>query len=170
MMTSFVDVPEERLQAMRVRTLVMLADRDVVSVEHAARLARLVPSAELAVLPGSAHGTYLGVAEAAVPGSPLPDLAISMIEAFLGRGQGDLHHHDLEDLIAVIDARAELFSEINQAPEDVRDFVASQIGEWLDDERFVESLAGQFEGDPASQATRTRIDTARLGLRLRSMP
>ena len=85
MMTSFVDVPEERLQAMRVRTLVMLADRDVVSVEHAARLARLVPSAELAVLPGSAHGTYLGVAEAAVPGSPLPDLAVAMIESFLGR-------------------------------------------------------------------------------------
>jgi pimeloyl-ACP methyl ester carboxylesterase len=85
MMTSFADVPEERLRTVRAPTLVMMGDRDVVSVEHAARLARLVPAGELAVFPGSAHGTYLGVAEAAVPGSPLPDLAISMIEAFLGR-------------------------------------------------------------------------------------
>lgn len=85
MMTSFADVPEERLRTIRAPTLVMMGDRDVVSVEHAARLARLVPAGELAVFPGSGHGTYLGVAEAAVPGSPLPDLAVAMIEAFLGR-------------------------------------------------------------------------------------
>jgi len=53
------------------------------SVEHAAQLARLLPHAELAVMPGSVHGTYLGAAEGARPGSPLVGLATTMIEDFL---------------------------------------------------------------------------------------
>ncbi|HEY6476351.1 MAG TPA: hypothetical protein VI456_07185 [Polyangia bacterium] len=61
----------------------MVGDHDVMSVEHDAQLARLLPHAELAVMPGSHHGTYLGAAEGASPGSPLPDLATRMIEAFL---------------------------------------------------------------------------------------
>jgi pimeloyl-ACP methyl ester carboxylesterase len=83
MMRTFADIPEATLRAVRAPTLVMVGDADVVSPEHSAQLARLVPHGQLAVLPGSGHGTYLGVAEAAKPGSPLPDLAVAMIEAFL---------------------------------------------------------------------------------------
>ena len=34
-------------------------------------------------MPGSLHGTYLGAAEGARPGSPLVELAVTTIQAFL---------------------------------------------------------------------------------------
>jgi pimeloyl-ACP methyl ester carboxylesterase len=83
MMQSFPDIPETVLRAIDAPTLVMVGDADVVSPEHSFQLSRLVKHGELAVFPGSGHGTYLGAAEAAKPGSPLPDLATTMIEAFL---------------------------------------------------------------------------------------
>jgi pimeloyl-ACP methyl ester carboxylesterase len=83
LMQAFHDIPEASLRAIAAKALVMVGDRDVMSVEHAAQLARLLPHAELAVMPGSGHGTYLGAAEAARPGSPLVDLALTTIESFL---------------------------------------------------------------------------------------
>jgi pimeloyl-ACP methyl ester carboxylesterase len=83
LMATFQDIPEASLQAIAAKTLVMVGDADVMSVEHEARLARAVPHAELAVMPGAGHGTYLGADEGARPGSPLPDLAATTIEAFL---------------------------------------------------------------------------------------
>jgi pimeloyl-ACP methyl ester carboxylesterase len=84
LMKSFQDIPEAALRAITAPTLVMVGDRDVMSVEHEARLARLLPHAALSVMPGSGHGTYLGAAEATHPGSALPDLGTATIEAFLG--------------------------------------------------------------------------------------
>lgn len=60
-----------------------------------------------------------------------PDLRIRVVtgvyfcatklEAFAGRGKGDYQSsHDLEDLVAVMDGRAELIKEIQARPEDVR--------------------------------------------------
>jgi pimeloyl-ACP methyl ester carboxylesterase len=83
LMQSFRDLPDAALRGIAAKALVMVGDRDVMSVEHAAQLARLLPHAELAVMPGSAHGTYLGAAEAARPGSPLVGLALTTMEAFL---------------------------------------------------------------------------------------
>lgn len=83
LMEAFQDIPEASLRAVGAKALVMVGDRDVMSVEHAVKLARLLPHAELAVMPGSAHGTYLGAAEAARPGSPLVDLGLTTIQAFL---------------------------------------------------------------------------------------
>jgi pimeloyl-ACP methyl ester carboxylesterase len=83
LMKAFRDIPESALHGVGVNTLVMVGDRDVMSVEHAAQLARVLPHAELAVMPGSAHGTYLGAAEGARPGSPLVGLAMTTIQAFL---------------------------------------------------------------------------------------
>jgi hypothetical protein len=76
------------------------------------------------------------------------------IESYLGRGEGDFLHHDMEDLIAVVDSRPELAAEIGRAPEEVRTFIAEQVGNWLGNARFVETLAGHLEGDAASQARR----------------
>ena len=83
LMKAFRDIPEASLRKIAASSLVMVADRDVMSVEHAAQLARVLPHAELAVMPGSVHGTYLGAAEGARPGSPLVGLAATMIEDFL---------------------------------------------------------------------------------------
>jgi hypothetical protein len=46
-------------------------------------MAKLFPAGQLAVFPGSGHGTYLGAAEATPPRSPLPQLGVATIEAFL---------------------------------------------------------------------------------------
>ena len=82
-MRSFTDLPESALRAIQAPTLVMVGDRDVMSVEHDDQLAHLLPHAELAVFPGSQHGTYIGTAEAAHPGSVLPKVSLMLIEAFL---------------------------------------------------------------------------------------
>jgi hypothetical protein len=76
------------------------------------------------------------------------------IEAFLGRGGGDFLHHDMEDFMAVVDARPELIGELERAPQDVRDFIGEQAGEWLKNDRFLEAISWHLEGDDASQARR----------------
>jgi pimeloyl-ACP methyl ester carboxylesterase len=82
LMQSFHDIPEASLRAIAAKALVMVGDRDVMSVEHDAQLARLLPHAELAVMPGAGHGAYLGAAEGGGLG-PLVDVALTEIEAFL---------------------------------------------------------------------------------------
>lgn len=58
MLTS-TDVPDDSLRAIAAPALVIVADRDVITVEGTARLARTLPDARLLVLPGN-HGDYLG--------------------------------------------------------------------------------------------------------------
>jgi hypothetical protein len=74
------------------------------------------------------------------------------IEAFLARGDGDFYQQDMEDIIAIIDGRAEIVEEIGRAPAEVRDFIVKQFDEWLGDEQFLDALSGNLRGDPASQA------------------
>jgi pimeloyl-ACP methyl ester carboxylesterase len=44
------------LERLAMPTLVMLGDRDMVTVEHAAAVQRAIPDAQLAVVPGASHG------------------------------------------------------------------------------------------------------------------
>lgn len=76
------------------------------------------------------------------------------IESFLGRAEGDFYHHDMEDIIAVIDGRTELPAEVAAAPKDLREFIAGQTAAWLADETFIAALPGNLAGDAASQARR----------------
>lgn len=82
-MQRFTDLPEASLRAIKAPTLVMLGDADIMTVEHAVSLARLLPHSELAVMPGSAHGTYLGALEGIKAGSRLPELTVALLEEFL---------------------------------------------------------------------------------------
>jgi len=83
LMQAFTDLPEAALRAIESPALVMLGDADVMPVEHAVRLARLLPRAQLAVMPGSGHGAYLGAVDAQNPGSRQPELTTVLIEEFL---------------------------------------------------------------------------------------
>ena len=75
------------------------------------------------------------------------------LEAFLDRGKDDfLGSHDLEDVIAVIDSRAEIVEDIASTDNDVKDFISSLFREFLSDQYFLEALPGKLEGDAASQA------------------
>ena len=73
------------------------------------------------------------------------------LEAWLGRGSNDVFHHDLEDVIAVVDGREERAWELFGVSADVRSFVAEMIGSLLSQSEFVESLPGHLPGDPTSQ-------------------
>ena len=64
--------PEE-IQSINAPILVMLGDHDIVRPEHAVRMFRLLPNAQLAVLPGTDHMTIVSRS----------DWLVSMIETFL---------------------------------------------------------------------------------------
>jgi pimeloyl-ACP methyl ester carboxylesterase len=55
LMRNFQDIPREELQAMRAPALIICGDSDVMRPEHAVEEYRLIPNAQLAVLPGTDH-------------------------------------------------------------------------------------------------------------------
>jgi hypothetical protein len=75
------------------------------------------------------------------------------LEAFAGRGKNDYQlSHDLEDLMAVVDGRAELVEEIRDGVENVRAYIAAEIRKLLAIRKFLDALPGYLLPDPASQA------------------
>ncbi|MGY3378366.1 pimeloyl-ACP methyl ester carboxylesterase [Arthrobacter sp. TE12231] len=56
---TFAGWPDDDLRRITARTLVLGADRDVMSPEHAVRMSRVIPGARLMIVPG-VHGDYLG--------------------------------------------------------------------------------------------------------------
>lgn len=87
-MVSFVDVPDERIRSVRAPTLVVAGDRDIVRLEHAVELSRLIPDARLLVLPGG-HGDYLGELVMTRGETRLPELTAGLVEAFLDAPDGE---------------------------------------------------------------------------------
>jgi len=73
-MLEFKDWRPEDIQAIQSPTLIMIGDADIVRPEHAVEMFRLLPHAQLAVLPGTDHMTLVQRA----------DWQVSMIESFLG--------------------------------------------------------------------------------------
>jgi hypothetical protein len=92
-----------------------------------------------------------------------PYLLATKLEAFKGRGNRDfLASRDFGDIIAIVDGREELVDEVAQAPPDVRDYIGSELGDLLDDPRFVDGLFGALRPDVASQARANAIVMPRL--------
>lgn len=82
-----------------------------------------------------------------------PAFVATKLEAFAGRGQGDfLFSHDMADIISVIDGRASLQHELQQAPLPLRQYVSAATAQLMGSRAFLESLPGHLPGDAASQA------------------
>lgn len=81
-MRHFQDVPDAVVGAVRAPTLIVLGDQDIVKLEHAVELTRLIPGARLLVLPGG-HGDYLGEAVMTQKETQYPELTARLIEEFL---------------------------------------------------------------------------------------
>lgn len=76
----------------------------------------------------------------------------SKLEAFGDRGKNDyLASRDLEDVIAVVDGRAELVGEIREARNDVRSYLAQGIAKLCATREFLDALPGHLPSDAASQ-------------------
>jgi len=72
-----------------------------------------------------------------------PYFVATKLEAYKDRGNGDVYSsHDLEDIITVVDGRAELVTELATAPPDVRAFVAGQFKAVLNHADFSNALPG----------------------------
>lgn len=77
-----------------------------------------------------------------------PELFVATkLEAYIGRGQGDLlMSRDLEDILLVIDGRKQIVAEIQQADADIRQFIAEQFALLLENPDFEHFLAGNIRG------------------------
>jgi hypothetical protein len=85
------------------------------------------------------------------------------LEAFSGRGRNDFRaSRDLEDLMAVVDGRAERVGEIRTAESDVRSYLAIEIKKLISIPEFNDAFPGYLLPDASSQQ---RVGTiiSRLG-------
>lgn len=81
-MRNFKDIPDNDIKAIKAPALIMASDQDVIPVEHAVKMARLIPGARLLVLPGP-HGGCIGTAESGVKNGKLPGITAVLVEEFL---------------------------------------------------------------------------------------
>lgn len=76
-----------------------------------------------------------------------PYLLATKLEAWGGRGGGDhLRSHDLEDVIRLVDGRAEVVGEVGHASDDLRSFLSHEITTLLDQPRFLDAIDGTVLG------------------------
>ncbi len=81
-MKGFRDISDAVIHSIQAPALVINADKDVVTNEHALELSRTLQHARLAILPGG-HGDYIGEICSPNKSSKMPDLVVNMIENFL---------------------------------------------------------------------------------------
>jgi len=81
-----------------------------------------------------------------------PFFLITKLEAFADRGKGDyLMSHDIEDLIAVLDGRKEIFEEIIRTMQPLKSELKKRFASLLKDSAFIDAVYGHMPGDGANQ-------------------
>jgi predicted nucleotidyltransferase len=81
-----------------------------------------------------------------------PLFLATKLEAFGGRGRGDYQaSHDLEDIVAIIDGRPEIVSEVEASTGALRDYLTKQIAALLNEGAFMQALPGHLPGDEPGQ-------------------
>jgi len=87
-----------------------------------------------------------------------PCFLITKLEAFAGRGHGDYRmSHDMEDIIAVLDGRAAIISEIEGVNGTLRNEIAQRFNKLLADSRFIDSISGHMPTEHIGQQRVGRI-------------
>lgn len=81
-MKAFKDIPDAEIKGIQAPALVINGDKEVILAEHALALFRMLPHAQLAILPGE-HGEYIGEICTPDKNSKLPDLTTALIASFL---------------------------------------------------------------------------------------
>ena len=83
-MRHFKDIPATWIQSIQAPALVVIADKDIITPEHALELQRQLKNASLAVFPG-VHGEYIGEITTLQSGYHPYENVVPMLEAFLDR-------------------------------------------------------------------------------------
>ncbi len=91
-----------------------------------------------------------------------PAFIATKLDAFTGRGKGDYAlSHDIEDIIALLDGRPEITTEIANAHPEVQNYIAKSFADFIKDQDFLDSLAMHLYPDAGSQA-RSKIILDRI--------
>jgi pimeloyl-ACP methyl ester carboxylesterase len=80
-MIDFKDISDAAISTIKAPALFMVADKDVISVEHTTEMAKLIHGSQLIVLPGG-HGQFFGEMDSA-KGRKLPEATALLIQDFL---------------------------------------------------------------------------------------
>lgn len=81
-----------------------------------------------------------------------PYFLATKIEAFHGRGKGDFRmSHDLEDIVTILDGRAEIVEETRKADLPLQRYLSDEFRKLMTDSGFVEALPGHLLPDSISQ-------------------
>lgn len=83
-MRAFTDWPEGKIGSIQAPALIIAGNQDVITIDHAVETAKLIPHAELVILPGI-HGACLGEICTARAGSKMPEFTALMIGEFLDK-------------------------------------------------------------------------------------
>jgi pimeloyl-ACP methyl ester carboxylesterase len=83
-MLHFKDWSDDALRSIKAPTLLINADHDVATNEHAVKMSQLIPNSHLMILPGT-HGSFIGEVCTAEEGSKMPEATASMIREFLDK-------------------------------------------------------------------------------------
>jgi len=83
-MITFKDISEEKIKSIKTPTLIVIGDADVMTPEHAVDLYRLIPTCQLAIIPGG-HGAYMGEITTLTNDSTEKDFIVPILETFLNK-------------------------------------------------------------------------------------
>jgi len=83
-MVNFKDIPDEQIKSIKAPTLIIIADKDVITLEHAIELHRQIANSELAIIPGG-HGEYIGEITTIKPTTKESEFVAPMIQKFLDK-------------------------------------------------------------------------------------
>ncbi len=85
-MVDFKDIPDTQIESINALSLIIIGDKDVITLEHAVEMHRQITASELAIIPGG-HGEYIGEITTLTPSFKESQLVIPMIEKFLDKGK-----------------------------------------------------------------------------------
>ena len=80
-----------------------------------------------------------------------PYFLATKLVAFHDPGNRDFVHHDMEDIITIVNGRPEVVAEVDSSEVDVKTFLREEFEDLILDNRFVEQMERFFESDEASQ-------------------
>lgn len=83
-MVNFKDIPDEKIKSITAPTLIIVGDKDIITIEHAVELHRQINNSELAIIPGG-HGEYIGEITTLKSDFKQSELVVPMIEKFLNK-------------------------------------------------------------------------------------
>lgn len=79
-----------------------------------------------------------------------PLFLATKLDSFHSRGGGDYHHHDMEDILNIVDGRPELETELRAVSSEVMDYLIDEFDGLLADSNFTDAVEWQFPGGRAT--------------------